>query len=114
MVNGGPASFPYDEWLDEGWSHHAPVGSYRANAYGIHDVVGNVWEWTRDSYESYKLPVELGDGLRRATGAHMRPCRGGGFSLTALDARSSIRFHSALDFRTYDRGVRPACLVTVP
>jgi formylglycine-generating enzyme required for sulfatase activity/serine/threonine protein kinase len=112
--NGGPSSFTYDVWLDDGWSLHAPVGSYRANAYGLHDVVGNVWEWCRDSYESYEQPVNAGDGLRRATDAHLRACRGGGFVITALDARSSTRFHNALDFRSYDLGVRPARAVTSP
>jgi formylglycine-generating enzyme required for sulfatase activity len=112
--HGGPTSFSYDEWLDDGFGVHAPVGSFRANAYGLHDVIGNVWEWVRDSYEAYDLPVHGLDGERQTTDPHMRVCRGGAYIITALDAGSAVRFHNARDFRSYDLGVRPARNVASP
>jgi len=33
------------------WDKTAPVGSFRANQYGIYDTVGNVWEWVHDVYD---------------------------------------------------------------
>lgn len=34
----------YEEWLDDGYIVHAPVCSFLPNAFGLHDVIGNVNE----------------------------------------------------------------------
>jgi formylglycine-generating enzyme required for sulfatase activity len=38
------------QWADDGKT--APVGSFAANTFGLHDMHGNIWEWVEDCYQS--------------------------------------------------------------
>jgi formylglycine-generating enzyme required for sulfatase activity/serine/threonine protein kinase len=110
-THGGPSSWVVESW-DDGYLGPAPVGSYRANPFGLHDMHGNVWEWCRDLFGSYQSPTRPGDGERRASSSATRVFRGGGFTFTAAVARSAARDSSAPGYRGYDLGVRPARSVT--
>ncbi|MEM7205362.1 MAG: bifunctional serine/threonine-protein kinase/formylglycine-generating enzyme family protein [Planctomycetota bacterium] len=83
--------------LDDGWIVHAPVGAFRANAFGLHHVHGNVWEWCREPFGSYAMPKAAGDGLRPsparpdADGVVQRVDRGGGYQESAPRARAANR-----------------------
>ena len=52
LANGADQSsqmaYAYD--CDDGFSHAAPVGSFPANAFGLHDTRGNLWEYTADCW----------------------------------------------------------------
>jgi len=111
--NGGPPSWQYEEWLDDGYATHAPVGSFAPNAFGLHDVVGNVWEWCRDGSGSYDLPWKAGDGEREVQRGRDRVYRGGSFLDVAVGARSAERWRDAPGFRL-NLGVRPARIMTGP
>ncbi len=94
-------------WSD-GHLVHAPVGTFGANQFGLHDVHGNVWEWCRDGYSDYEIEPRAGDGLRTPDGARVRVDRGGSFRDTAEHARSADRNLSTPDDRYSILGVRSA------
>ena len=97
------------DWLDDGFIRHAPVGSFGPNAFGLHDVLGNVWEWCLDPPGAYSEEVEAGTGLRIVdTDPPERIARGGGFINNAAFARTAIRdLGRSRDFDSSYHGVRP-------
>jgi formylglycine-generating enzyme required for sulfatase activity len=82
------------------------------NSFGLHEVHGNVYEWCRDGYGGYDLPLRPGDGERQVPSATTHLTRGGSFLDTAASARSSFRAWCAPEFRSYSLGLRPARGIT--
>ena len=73
-----------------------PVGCYAANAWGLHDMHGNVWEWCRDYYHG-RLPggvdpdLSRVPGERNGDGTHSRIRRGGAWIESARFCRCAAR-----------------------
>ena len=97
---------------DDGFVIHAPVGSYGANPWGLHEVHGNIREWCRDWFGSYSHGVREGSGERmvpsRRQGPRSRVSRGGSYSAVARLVRSAFRFNNAPSLRSENLGVRPS------
>jgi formylglycine-generating enzyme required for sulfatase activity len=66
-----------------------PVGEKKANAWGLHDMHGNVWEWCQDWYGGY--PVAEVTNPRGPKEAPVRVIRGGGWDDYAWYCRAALR-----------------------
>lgn len=53
IANTWQGEFPVQNKLEDGYEWTAPVGSFPANGYGLHEMAGNVWEWTADWYQDH-------------------------------------------------------------
>ena len=119
-ANGGDASVKdrYSNWpwpvasCRDGHVHTAPVGSFASNGWGLHDVLGNVWEWTEDCRnDSYAgapsdgSAWEYGDCGRRVL-------RGGSWDDVPSDLRAANRGRGTTGYRSGNYGFRVARTLT--
>ena len=93
--------------LDDGFPEFAPVDAMKPNAWGLHQVLGNVWEICRDSFGSYEIPCYPGDGLRASGSQDLRSLRGGSFRSSLKECRHSMRASIDRDSASSAVGVRP-------
>ena len=81
----------------DGWTWHAPVGSFGHNDFGLHDVHGNVSEWCEDWDTRKDLSPE-----------RLKSCRGGSWQSAPIHARSAFRGFLFPRSTENNRGLRPA------
>ena len=89
-LNNNLANCRNDDCGDR-WEYTAPVGSFPANAWGLHDLHGNVWEWVQDCWnDSYNgAPT---DGSAWTSGdCSQRVFRGSSWDLPSRALRSAVR-----------------------
>lgn len=81
-ANTWQGSFPMENLATDGHRGIAPVGCFEANTYGLRDIIGNVWEWTRSDYTAdhgAMIAAEAPFDPRLAVAARQRVIKGGSF-----------------------------------
>lgn len=93
--------------FSDGHSVSAPIGSYDANAFGLYDMHGNVWEWCKDGFHPnfYKENQNNIDPFSNAE--EFGPVlRGGSWHEGPQSVRSAHRFWCGENLSRFDRGFR--------
>ena len=114
QANTWQGLFPMHNLKDDGFESRAPVGCYRANEQGLHDMIGNVWEWTSSKYfprHNFNARDQYPEGLDpKQRGVAVQTVKGGSFLCapnfcrryrpTARHAQDSTLGTSHIGFRT--------------
>ena len=94
------ARYPYGGAPGEPRGAAAPVGSYKANEFGLYDMHGNLWEWTSSCW------TEAPGGLNGEGACALRVIKGGAFNTGGWRLRSAHRLAKNAAAREYDNGFR--------
>jgi formylglycine-generating enzyme required for sulfatase activity len=93
----------------------SPVGSFAANGFGLHDMHGNVWQWTEDCYhEDYQGAPQGGSAWIEGADCSRRVVRSGSWLGLPRNLRSGSRDGITIGNRAYDLGFRIARTLITP
>ena len=98
-----PTGMMYFSW-DDGFVFTSPVGTFKANAFGLQDMTGNAFQWCQDYLGGYKKGADT-DPIGAPTGV-LRVMRGGSWDGTPKVCRSARRIMNLPTGRASDVGFR--------
>jgi len=95
------------QWEGKRWT--SPVGSFAPNLFGIHDMLGNAFQWVEDCFlRSYAAASNDASVARKSEDCSNRVVRGGGWSSDTTALRSSYRWSFYASYRVFSTGFRVA------
>ena len=92
----------------------APVGSFAANRFGLHDMVGNVWKWVQDCYHPNYNGAPTDGSTWTGGDCTARVIRGGSWGGGPEYVRPAFRDRSSTNDRNYTLGFRVGRTLVVP
>lgn len=97
----GPSWRHHD--CDDGFARTSSVGRFPANAFGLHDMLGNVWEWTADCWhDDYTGAPADGRAWTAGGDCARRVLRGGSWSALPRQIRFAARIHNTPTTRLWN------------
>jgi formylglycine-generating enzyme required for sulfatase activity len=109
-VADASAAQRYPGWTvfacNDGYVYTSPVGSFKANAFGLNDMLGNVFQWTEDCWYPDYAGAPIDGSARSGSDCSERELRGGSWFSTPAYVRANYRNHFAADYRTSSAGFR--------
>ncbi len=102
----GAAKWPQTHNCEDGYFFSATVGALRANKFGLHDMLGNVWEWTCSKYEEKYTGVEEVCADIKPGSDVLISIRGGGWNADAPRVRAAYRNWGLAWSRQANQGFR--------
>ncbi len=92
-------------WED---AYTAPVGSFKPNAFGLYDMLGNAWEWVEDCWNDSYSGAPADGTVWLAGDCSRRVDRGGSWVSEPAGVRSAIRIRNSPSYRISLLGLRVA------
>ena len=109
-ANGADQStdFPWRAGCNDGYARTSLVGSFMPNSFGLHDMLGNAWEWVQDCYTLSYVGAPSDGSARKEDDCAGRVLRGGSWASSSRYLRAAHRAGEWPSFRSDYTGFRVA------
>jgi formylglycine-generating enzyme len=105
-TNSGSGKWPEAHNCEDGYFFSSPAGALHANKFGLHDMLGNVWEWTCSKFEeNYNGAEQVCADIKPGSNV-LISIRGGGWNADAPRVRAAYRNWGLVWSRQANQGFR--------